>query len=146
MSWTEALFLHALVLIGCLIGGVNIGAAMGIAGLVVITITSGVNLWPTLGDLVWNTTTDFNLAAVPLFILMSELVLQSGIASRFSCRYRPGATKAQAWYSSHGEDRNSAQKNASLIGAKKPEVGSLAIICAAWPVGSCEIIGRARWS
>ena len=83
MSWTEALFLHALVLIGCLIGGVNIGAAMGIAGLVVITITSGVNLWPTLGDLVWNTTTDFNLAAVPLFILMSELVLQSGIASRF---------------------------------------------------------------
>jgi len=83
MSWTEALFLHALVLIGCLIGGVNIGAAMGIAGLVVVTITSGVNLWPTLGDLVWNTTTDFNLAAVPLFILMSELVLQSGIASRF---------------------------------------------------------------
>ena len=35
----------------------------------------------------------------------------SGSARRFSCRYRPGATKAQAWYSTTG----SATMNAAII-------------------------------
>jgi tripartite ATP-independent transporter DctM subunit len=32
---------------------------------------------------VWNTTTNFNLVSIPLFVLMGELILQSGIATRF---------------------------------------------------------------
>ena len=40
-------------------------------------------LWPTLGDIVWNTTNSFTLVAVPLFVLMGEIILRSGVSGRF---------------------------------------------------------------
>jgi len=83
MSWTETSLLYGVLLLACLAGGVGIGAAMGLVGIVGVTLASGTALWPTLADLVWNTTTNFNLVAIPLFVLMGELVLQGGVASRF---------------------------------------------------------------
>lgn len=83
MTWTDALLIYGLTLIGCIAGGVSIGASMGFVGMMGITLASGMMLWPTFGDVVWNTTTNFNLVSIPLFVLMGELILQSGIATRF---------------------------------------------------------------
>lgn len=83
MSLTELSILYGSVLVGCLAGGLYIGVAMGITGLVGITIIFGTSLWPSLADIVWNTSTNFSLLAIPLFILMGEIVLQGGIAARF---------------------------------------------------------------
>lgn len=83
MSWSELAIIYSLVLGGCLVGGVYIGAAMGIAGLVGVALIFGTTLWQSIGDIAWNTSTNFGLVAIPLFILMGEIVLQGGIASRF---------------------------------------------------------------
>lgn len=83
MSWTDALLIYGLTLVGCIMGGVSIGASMGFVGMLGITMASGMMLWPTFGDIVWNTTTNFNLVSIPLFVLMGEIILQSGISGRF---------------------------------------------------------------
>ena len=56
---------------------------MGLVGMLGVTLASGTMLWPTFGDIVWNTTTNFSLVSIPLFVLMGELILQSGISGRF---------------------------------------------------------------
>lgn len=83
MSWNELVILYSLVVVGCLAGGVYIGVAMGLTGLVGITAVSGTNLWESIGGIVWNNSTNFTLVAIPLFILMGEIILQGGVASRF---------------------------------------------------------------
>jgi len=83
MSWSELAIIYALVLCGCLVGGVYIGVAMGVTGLVGVTLVFGTGLWQSVGDIAWNTSTNFSLVAIPLFILMGEIVLQGGIAARF---------------------------------------------------------------
>lgn len=89
MSLTELGLLYGAILIGCLIGGVYIGVAMGLAGIVGITAVFGTALWPSLADVVWNNATSFSLVAIPLFILMGELILQGGIANRFYAGLAP---------------------------------------------------------
>jgi len=83
MSWELALLFYAVLLASCLLGGVTIGASMGVVGIVGITIVAGTGLWVSLGDIIFNTTTSFTLVAVPLFVLMGELILRSGLSKRF---------------------------------------------------------------
>jgi len=83
VSWQAALLVYAAVLGGCLLGGVSIGAAMGLVGIVGITLISGTQVWSSLGDVVFNTTTNFTLVSVPLFVLMGEIILRSGMSGRF---------------------------------------------------------------
>lgn len=83
MPWTEALAIYGVLLALTLGFGVVIGAAMGFVGIVGVTLAFGTMLWPTFADVVFNTTTNFSLVAIPLFVLMGELILQSGIAGRF---------------------------------------------------------------
>ena len=83
MSWQLALFYYAVLLTFCLLGGVTIGASMGIVGIVGITLVAGTGLWASLGDIVFNTTTSFTLVSVPLFVLMGELILRSGLSKQF---------------------------------------------------------------
>lgn len=83
MGWAETLLLYG-ALIGCfLFGGVLIGATIGIVGIVGVTLATGTRLWPTFGDIIWNTVTSFTLVAIPLFVLMGEIILRSGLARRF---------------------------------------------------------------
>jgi tripartite ATP-independent transporter DctM subunit len=83
MTWEIALLVYSLVMVGCLFGGVLIGTTIGIVGILGITLASGTRLWPSLGDIVWNTTTSFTLVAIPLFVLMGEIILRSGVSRRF---------------------------------------------------------------
>jgi tripartite ATP-independent transporter DctM subunit len=63
--------------------GVPVAAAMGFIGIVSITLLSGTQLWPSIGDIIWNTANSFTLVAIPLFVLMGEIILRSGAARRF---------------------------------------------------------------
>jgi tripartite ATP-independent transporter DctM subunit len=83
MSWEGAVALYTIVLLGCLAFGVGIGATMGLVGIMGISLISGTRLWPTIGDIVWNTANSFTLVAVPLFVLMGEIILRSGVSKRF---------------------------------------------------------------
>jgi C4-dicarboxylate transporter, DctM subunit len=83
MSWQVALAIYGVLLLGCLMGGVGIGAAIGLVGVVGITLVSGTQLWLSFGDIVWNTTNTFTLVSIPLFVLMGEIILRSGISTRF---------------------------------------------------------------
>lgn len=83
MSWYSALLLYAVLLGGAIAIGVPVVGAMMLVGLVGITVQSGTLLWPSLGDIVWNTANSFTLSAVPLFVLMGEIILRSGASSRF---------------------------------------------------------------
>ncbi|MEJ7667137.1 MAG: TRAP transporter large permease [Casimicrobiaceae bacterium] len=83
MSWESAIAIYGIVLVALLVFGVAIGSVMGIVGTLGVTLVSGMRLWPTLGDIVWNTTNSFTLVAVPLFVLMGEVILRSGVSGRF---------------------------------------------------------------
>lgn len=82
MTWETAFWIYAIVLAGTLLAGVSIGTAMGVVGILGITLASGRQLWPSLGDIVWNTTNSFTLTALPLFVLMGEVILRSGMSRR----------------------------------------------------------------
>lgn len=83
MSWESTLFVYAFVLGACLLVGVEIGTAMGLIGIIGVSIVSGTQLWQSFGDIVWNTTNTFTLVSVPLFVLMGEIILRSGLSQRF---------------------------------------------------------------
>lgn len=83
MSWEVALLIYGVVMAACLLGGVLIGTTIGIVGILGITMVSGTRLWISLGDIVWNTSTSFTLVAIPLFVLMGEIILRSGVSGRF---------------------------------------------------------------
>ena len=53
---------------------------MGLVGIAGITLLRGTQLWPSLGDIIWNTANSFTLVAIPLFVLMGEIILRSGAA------------------------------------------------------------------
>lgn len=83
MGWEWSLVLYVFVVVGLLAGGVWIGLAMGITGLIGISLKHGTLLWQSIGEVYWNTSNSFTLTAVPLFVLMGEIILRSGISRRF---------------------------------------------------------------
>ncbi len=79
-----------LALLGTLIGlGCPIAIALGLTAVAGIGLQHGLTLLPTIGDIVWNTGNSFTLVAIPMFILMGEIILQTGVSRRF---YRGLAT------------------------------------------------------
>ncbi len=58
--------------------------ALGVVALLLMKLfnISNPNLWNIMGNRAWEGSTNFVLIAIPLFVLMGELVLRSGIAER----------------------------------------------------------------
>ena len=83
MSWQLSLLVIGGLLTLAIVLGVPVAAAMGLVGIVAITVLRGTQLWPSLGDIIWNTASSFTLVAIPLFVLMGEIILRSGAARRF---------------------------------------------------------------
>ena len=71
-----------LVLIGLLALSLPVAAAMGALGLFLDRVYSPLPLYRALGEVTWSASTDFILVAIPLFILLGEILLRSGIAER----------------------------------------------------------------
>ena len=65
-------------------GGLYVSGALGVVALLLMKLfnISNPNLWNIMGNRAWEGSTNFTLIAIPLFILMGELVLRSGIAER----------------------------------------------------------------
>lgn len=82
MSW----LLDAAILFGVffslLVLGVWIPLAIGAAGLIYLALTSGLGSFQGLGLALWGGVNNFTLAAIPLFILMAEFLLQAGLSTR----------------------------------------------------------------
>lgn len=70
------------ILFGLVVLSVPIAAVLGIMALVLAAMYSPMPLYRALGDIYWSNSIDFILVAIPLFILMGEILLRSGIAER----------------------------------------------------------------
>lgn len=71
-----------LILLGLIALAVPVAAALGWLGLTLQYLDSPMPLHRALGDMVWQTGTDFLLVAIPMFILLGEILLRSGIAAK----------------------------------------------------------------
>ena len=83
MSWLTLLLLLLFILFAFLVPGLWIAIALGVAGLIGILISGRFNLLDSVANISWNTGNDFILTAIPLFLLMGEVILASGLSKGF---------------------------------------------------------------
>ena len=60
--------------------GMYVAGALGSLALILLEVFSNNPVWNIMGNRAWETNTNVNLVAIPLFILMGEIVLRSGFA------------------------------------------------------------------
>ena len=72
--------------------GAALGAALGLTGLFILHFFAGGATSLAL-DAVWNTFNNFTLSAIPLFILLGEILLRSGLSERIYTAITPVFTK-----------------------------------------------------
>ncbi|WP_425642050.1 TRAP transporter large permease [Marinomonas gallaica] len=70
------------LLVGLIVGGMWVQFAVASAGLTYLWAIKGFAGWKALGIVSWGSANSFTLAAIPLFILMAEILLGSGLSSR----------------------------------------------------------------
>lgn len=70
-----------LILLTLIAIAVPIAASLGWLGLI-LQLDAGLPLWRALGDTAWQNGTDFLLVAIPLFIMLGEILLRAGITER----------------------------------------------------------------
>ncbi len=75
---TKTLF----ILLGLIAAAVPVAAALGWLGLSMQYLESPMPLHRAIGDMVWQTGKDFLLVAIPMFIMLGEILLRSGIAAK----------------------------------------------------------------
>ncbi len=68
--------------LGLLLGGMWIPFAIGISGIAYLAYSGGFDALRALGFVSWGGINSFTLTAIPLFILMAEILLKSGISDR----------------------------------------------------------------
>ncbi|MGP1677074.1 MAG: TRAP transporter large permease [Burkholderiales bacterium] len=83
MSWAGNFALFTGVLLALLLGGMWVPFAIGVSGLLAIYLTDGFIGLHALGLVTWGTTNSFTLTAIPLFILMAEILQGGGVSHRF---------------------------------------------------------------
>lgn len=71
-----------LILVALVAFAVPIAASLGWLGLTLQYTESSMPLHRALGDMVWQTGTDFLLVAIPMFVLLGEVLLRAGITER----------------------------------------------------------------
>ncbi|MEM7047599.1 MAG: TRAP transporter large permease [Pseudomonadota bacterium] len=69
------------LLVALVAAAVPVAAAMGLLGLSLTSLYSAMPLHRVLGDLAWQNGSDFLLVAIPMFVLLGEILLRTGIAS-----------------------------------------------------------------
>ena len=71
-----------LILMGLVIVSVPIAAVLGWLGLFMSNFHSFMPLHLAIGDIFWQNSIEFLLVAIPMFVLMGEILLRSGITER----------------------------------------------------------------
>lgn len=62
--------------------GIHVGAALGVLGLLIGFAYSDRPFWSFLGQTAWGPSSSFVLVAVPLFLLMGEVLLRAGLSDK----------------------------------------------------------------
>ena len=76
LAWT------GIILMSLLAASVPVAAALGWLGLILERFYSLMPLHLALGEIVWQNAIEYVLVAIPLFILLGEILLRAGIAER----------------------------------------------------------------
>ena len=72
----------AFILMGVMFfAGLYVAGALGSLALILLKVFSDNPVWNIMGNRAWETNTNINLVAIPLFILMGEIVLRGGFAN-----------------------------------------------------------------
>src|SRR5918995_5125008 len=64
------------------LAGLYVAAALGLIGVLLMYVFSDRPLWDMLGQIAWNVNSSFVLVAVPLFIMMGEILIYSRLSER----------------------------------------------------------------
>ena len=80
--------------------GLALGAALGLTGLLLLQFSAGGSTFVAV-DAVWNVLNSFTLSAIPLFIILGEIMLRSGISERGLCSAHTGIPACARWTSSY---------------------------------------------
>ncbi len=77
------MLVNALVMLIVLLAiSVPIAATMGVLGLALNQFYSSSPLYLAMGEILWNSSSEYILIAIPLFVMLGEILLRSGIAER----------------------------------------------------------------
>lgn len=68
--------------------GLALGAALGITGLLILHFLAGGSTFVAV-DAVWNVLNSFTLSAIPLFIMLGEIMLRSGVSEKIYTALTP---------------------------------------------------------
>lgn len=71
-----------LLLLGLLLISVPVAVALLVLGLAIGVLFTDFPLHRAMGEIFWSASTDFILLAIPLFVLLGEILLRAGIAER----------------------------------------------------------------
>jgi C4-dicarboxylate transporter DctM subunit len=71
-----------LLLIVLLAISVPVAAVMGVLGLALNQFYSSMPLHRAMGEILWNSSSEYILIAIPLFVMLGEILLRAGIAER----------------------------------------------------------------
>jgi tripartite ATP-independent transporter DctM subunit len=66
-----------------LLGGLQIAIAIGVGAILTLLLNEGFGSLKAIGFIVWGSLNNSTLSALPLFILMAELMLRSGVSDGF---------------------------------------------------------------
>lgn len=73
----------SLIVLLALLGiSIPVAAALGVLGLVLEPLYSSLPLQRAMGEMAWSSSNEFLLVAIPLFILLGEILLRAGFAQR----------------------------------------------------------------
>jgi len=72
-----------IVFLGLLFGGLWIPFAITAAGVATMVMVGGFNSLKALGFVTWSSMNSATLSAIPLFILMADILLRAGVSDRF---------------------------------------------------------------
>ncbi len=68
--------------------GLALGAALGLTGLLILQFVAGGSTFVAV-DAVWNVLNSFTLSAIPLFIILGEIMLRSGVSEKIYSALSP---------------------------------------------------------
>lgn len=68
--------------------GLALGAALGLTGLLILHFLAGGSTYVAV-DAVWNVLNSFTLSAIPLFIILGEIMLRSGVSQKIYSALTP---------------------------------------------------------
>lgn len=83
MYETITVSLGFIVAVALLLGGLQIAIAIGIGAILTLLLNEGPTSLRAVGFIVWGSVNNSTLSALPLFILMAELMLRSGVSDGF---------------------------------------------------------------